>query len=218
MSPGGTPLAFFETHAISPYEEGWNTHISLESNEREVDMNRLEVLNPESTKGKSRELLEEVKSKLGMTPNMMRVMANSPVVLEAYLSISSALKGGVLDPKLQEQLALTVAELNGCRYCLAAHSAIGKTVGLSDEEISDSRLGLSADTDVATAIQFARSIVMNNGKVADEMFIRVRDAGYTDAKIAEILAHVALNCFTNYFNNVVDTPLDFPEAVSLQMT
>jgi uncharacterized peroxidase-related enzyme len=142
-------------------------------------------------------------------------MANSPAVLDAYLGFSSALTGGELPAKLRESIALTVGEANGCQYCVSAHSALGSGAGLSDQEIADSRRGASTDLESAAALRFARKIVAERGRVSDEDVTALREAGFDDGGIAEIVANVAINLFTNYFNHVAETEIDFPEAKAL---
>jgi len=174
-------------------------------------MSRLPAIQTESANGKAKQLLEAVQAKLKITPNMTRVMANSPAVLEAYLQFSGALAGGALDAKLREQLALEVGEQNSCQYCVSAHSAIGKMVGLPDSEIESARNASSASPRNTAALQFARAIVTTKGDVADSDFAAIRSAGLTDGEIAEIIAHVALNIFTNYFNTATQVEVDFPK-------
>lgn len=178
-------------------------------------MSRLNVVDPKTATGKSKELLDAIQKKLGVTPNLVRGFANSPAVLQAYMGMSSGLAGGTLGAKLREQIALTVSQANECGYCLAAHSALGKSVGLSDEEVMDSRHASSTDSKVDAALQFARSIVEKRGLVSDDDMESVRRAGYDDGEISEIVANVALMIFTNYFNHVADVPVDFPEVEPL---
>lgn len=175
-------------------------------------MSRLSTIDPAEATGKSKELLEAVQAKLKITPNMTKVMANSPAVLQAYLAFSGALREGALDPKLQEQLALVVGQSNGCEYCVSAHSAIGKAVGLADTEIRAGRAGQSDSTRTEAALRFAQQIVELKGIVPESAIAVVRNAGFSDAEIAEIIANVALNVFTNYFNNAVAVEVDFPRV------
>ena len=175
-------------------------------------MPRLKAIEAAEAEPKAKALLEGVQKKLGMTPNLMRTMANSPAVLEAYLGFRNALGAGVLSPKLREQIALTVSELNGCHYCLSAHSALGRMVGLSEEEIADSRRGVSPDRKTEAVLQFARKVVTERGWVSDDDVTSLRAAGTSDAEISEVVAHVAVNIFSNYFNHVADTEVDFPEV------
>jgi len=174
-------------------------------------MSRLPAIQTEAATGKAKELLEAVQAKLKITPNMTRVMANSPAVLQSYLSFSGALAGGVLNPKLREEIALVVGEQNSCQYCVSAHTAIGKMTGLSDSEIEAARDAKSDSPKNAAALLFARQIVTSQGRPTDANFEAVRAAGFSDAEITEIIAHVALNVFTNYFNNTAQVEVDFPK-------
>lgn len=178
-------------------------------------MERIRPIDSEKATGKAAELLDGVQKKLGMTPNMMRTMAQSPAVLKAYLDFSAALAGGNLSARLREQIALVVSETNGCRYCLAAHSAVGRMVGLSQEEIMDSRRGESSENKIGMTLHFAHKLVTERGQVNDHDLEQARNAGLSDSDIAEIVANVALNLFTNYFNHVSDPRVDFPEALPL---
>ena len=173
-------------------------------------MSRLPAIQTEAATGKAKELLEAVQAKLKITPNMTRVMANSPAVLAGYLSFSGALAGGALDPKLREEIALEVGEQNSCQYCVSAHTAIGKMTGLSDSEIESARNATSGFSKNAAALRFAREIVGKKGLATEADVEDVRRAGFSDGEIAEIIAHVALNVFTNYFNNTAGVEVDFP--------
>ncbi|MEZ6084641.1 MAG: peroxidase-related enzyme [Phycisphaerae bacterium] len=175
-------------------------------------MPRLKAIETAEAEPKAKTLLNGVQKKLGMTPNLMRTMANSPAVLEAYLGFSNTLGQSSLSTKLREQIALTVGEVNRCQYCLAAHNALGKMAGLGDEEIADSRRGTSTDRKTEAVLKFARRIVAERGWVSDEDVASVRAVGVNDVEIAEIVAVVALNIFTNYFNHVAGTKVDFPEV------
>jgi uncharacterized peroxidase-related enzyme len=176
-------------------------------------MPRLKALDPETTTGKSKELFNAVQGKLGMVPNMMRTMGNSPAVLNGYLSLSGALGEGTLGGKLGELIALTVANANSCDYCNAAHSFIGeKLVHIDSNTIAEARQGKSADSKIQVALDFTRILVEKKGLVNDAEVTAMRNGGYDDAGIAEIVAHVALNILTNYFNNTAQVSVDFPEA------
>src|SRR5262245_60369761 len=130
-------------------------------------MERIIPVDPQTTQGKAKELLDAVKAKLGLVPNMTRAMAVSPAVLEAYLGITGALTHGVLPPKVREQLALDVGQANHCDYCISAHSAIGKRVGLTEQAILDSRKGQSTDPKTDALLRFARTLVEKRGLVND---------------------------------------------------
>jgi uncharacterized peroxidase-related enzyme len=178
-------------------------------------MSRINQIATENATDRARTLLDAVKHKLGLVPNMTRAMANSPAVLDGYLQFSGALSKGSLSPRVREQLSLAVAQANGCDYCLAAHSTIGKMVGLTAEQIRDSRLGTAVDPKADALVRFALEVVETRGKVSDRALAEVRDAGFDDGVIAEVVAHVALDVFTNYFNNVARTDVDFPKAPEL---
>jgi uncharacterized peroxidase-related enzyme len=160
--------------------------------------------------GKAKALLDAVQKKLGVTPNMTRVMASSPAVLEGYLSFNGALAGGELGAKLREQIALVTAESNACEYCLSAHSFIGKGAGLTAAEIDAARHAGAVDAKAKVALEFARTLIVNRGNVAGRDVDALREAGFGDGAIGEIIANVALNVFTNYFNNVTRPTVDFP--------
>ncbi len=179
-------------------------------------MARLRAVKTSDATANARELLEGVEKRLGKAPNIMRTMATSPAVLEAYLAFNSALAKGSLPAKLREQIALAVGEANQCKYCLAAHTALGKMAGLSEADIADSRRGRSSDGKTAAALAFAQKLVRERGWVGDDDLVALRAAGFDDGGIAEIVATVAVNIFTNYLNHVADTVVDFPEANELQ--
>src|SRR3954469_10866392 len=163
-------------------------------------MARINQVSPDAADGRAGELFDEVKGRLGFVPNMTRAMANSPAVLDGYLQLAGALSRGTLPAKVREQVALAVAEANGCDYCLAAHSAVGRMVGLTADQIRDSRLGTAVDPKADALIRFALKVVDARGRLGDGDLAEVRGAGFDDAAIAEVVANVALHVFTNYFN------------------
>lgn len=179
-------------------------------------MTRLKALHPDETTGKSKELFDGIQTKLGMVPNMMRTMGNSSAVLEGYLNFSDALGKGVLGAKMGELIALSVAQSNSCDYCLSAHTFIGgKLVKIEESELTNARNGQSDDPKIAAGLQFTKALVATRGIVSSDDVQAVKAAGYTDGEIGELVAHVALNILTNYFNNTAQTEIDFPvvEAV-----
>jgi uncharacterized peroxidase-related enzyme len=179
-------------------------------------MQRIIAIDPAEATGKTKKLLDGVQAKLGMTPNLMKTLASAPAALEAYLSFGGALGTGTLDAKFREQIAIAVAQANSCEYCLSAHTTIGQMVGLTAEELASSRESHSADAGIDAGLRFAQAIVVQRGEVSDADLASVRKAGYTDGEITEIVANVALNIFTNYFNHVAQTEVDFPR-VSVSM-
>lgn len=179
-------------------------------------MPRIPAINPDNATGQARKLLQGVEATLGFAPNIMRTMANSPTVLQGYLDFSRALSKGNLSSKFREQIALAVSEVNDCQYCLAAHSAIGRSVGLSEETIGDSRRGESPDPKEAIVLAFARKVVENRGWVGDEDIAKLRKVGFSQGAIVELIANISLTLFTNYFNHVAETEVDFPEVSKLE--
>ena len=175
-------------------------------------MNRLHQTAPEEATGKTRQLFDSVHTRLGKVPNLMRVFANSPAAFEAYLNFSGALQRGVLPAKLREQIALAVSEINGCGYCLSAHTLSGPKAGLSEEDIRAARRSAAADNKSDAALKLARAITLQRGQISDTDLQNARSAGLNDAEIVEIIQHIALSTLTNYTNNVARTVLDFPEV------
>lgn len=159
----------------------------------------------------SRPLLDGVVKQLGLAPNLFRLVATSPQALEGYLGLSGALGKGALPAATRERIALAVAEINGCDYCLSAHTYLGKNLARLDEaEIAANRNGASNDPKADAALRFAARVTQARGHISDADFSAVKLAGYTDAQIIEIVQHVALNTWTNTFNNVFQTEIDFP--------
>jgi uncharacterized peroxidase-related enzyme len=165
----------------------------------------------ESSPEGSRASLGAVARSLGSVPNLFRLVGNSPVALKGYLALSGAVASSALDPKTQERVALVVAELNGCDYCLSAHTYLGRNVvKLDDAEITANRNGSSNDIRAAAAVRFASQVVRSRGHVADAEVQAAKAAGFTDAELIDIVLAVALNTFTNYVNEVARTEIDFP--------
>ena len=178
-------------------------------------MQRIKAVESEQANGKVQVLYQQVENNLGVVPNMIKTMANSPVVAEAYINFWNLMEQSVLPITLREQIALHVAESNGCSYCVSAHCAISKSAGLRDEEVRDGRLGHSPDVKINSALEFTTSVVENRGQVKTEEVEKLRDAGFSDQEISEIVALVVFTIFSNYFNNVAGTVNDFPKAEAL---
>jgi len=173
-------------------------------------MSRIAIPAREAAPAASQPLLDAVNAQLGVVPNLFRLVGNSPAALEGFLGFSAAL-GKTLDVKTRNRIALATAEVNGCDYCLSAHSYLGATLAkLDDAEMAANRQGHSNDAKADAALVFARKIAQNRGKVSDADIAAVKLAGYDDAQIVEIVANVALNVLTNFVNNVAETDIDFP--------
>jgi uncharacterized peroxidase-related enzyme len=163
----------------------------------------------------SQPLLEAVKNQLGSVPNMFRLVSNSPAVLEGHIGLSGALAKGKLPAATRTRIALAVAEINGCSYCLSAHTYLGKNLAkLDDSEIMVNRDGASNDPKADAAVRFAAKIAAERGHVSEDDFRAVKLAGYDDAQVIEIVMHVALNTWTNYINVAAKTDLDFPAVAA----
>lgn len=171
---------------------------------------RVPLVSSNDTPAASRALLDAVHGAFGATPNMFRAVANSPVALQAMWGFFGALGGGSLPAKLGEQIAVAVADRNACDYCLAAHTALGRKAGATPAEMAAAQVGESADPATAAALRFALKLVEQRGQVGEADVQALRAVGFGDGQIVEILAHVALNLFTNYVNVAFAVPVDFP--------
>lgn len=171
-------------------------------------------MNIERVPDASQQTLKQIHAVFGATPNMFRTVANSPAALNSMWGAFGALGSGAIDAKLGEQIAVAIANRNRCEYCLAAHTMLGKKAGASAEEMAAAQAGRAADPKTAAALAFALKVVNERAQVSAADISALREAGFTDEHIVEIMAHVALNLFTNYVNVAFDVPLDFP-AVAL---
>jgi AhpD family alkylhydroperoxidase len=177
-----------------------------------MNTQRIPSVDPASATGTNKKFFDMLQGALGVIPNMTRSMAQSPAVLEGYISLSGALSKGTLGKALGEELALTLAGTNHCDYCASAHTVLGKFAGLSETQIDDALKGSAADSKTAAALNFANVVVEKRGRISDADFKAVTVAGFTPGEVGEIVGHVALNVFTNYFNNVAATEIDFPKV------
>lgn len=175
-------------------------------------MTRVAIVTPQTATGQARTLLDTVQSDLGMVPNFIRVLANSPAALAGFLGLHGIAGAGALDMLTRERIALAVAEQNACQYCVSAHTAIGRKAGLDGAEMLANRQGRSADAKAEAALTFARALVEHTGDVTAAEVEAVRAAGHSDAEIVEIIAHVALNIFTNLIGKATKVEIDFPKV------
>lgn len=174
-------------------------------------MARVAVIDPQTATGEAKQLLDAVQSGLGMVPNFIRILANSPAALSAFLGLHGIAGAGELDPKTRERIALTVAEQNACQYCVSAHTAIGRKAGLDTQEMLANRAGRSSEPKAEAALRFARALVENMGQVSKAEVDAVRSAGHSDGEIIEIITHVAMNIFTNLLGKATQVDIDFPK-------
>lgn len=175
-------------------------------------MQRLTSINPQFAQGRTRELFDTVERAFGTVPNTVKVMANSPAVLDSFVAFGTAMGGAKIGEKLHNQVKLTTSEANSCDYCTSILCAIGPNAGLTADDILGGRTGSSADHRTEAALQFAQAVLDNRGKVTDAQLAAAQAAGFDDGEIVEIVASVVLGCFTNFLNNVADTELDIPRA------
>lgn len=175
-------------------------------------MPRLKTVAPEDAQGRLRKMYSGLQEKNGKVFNIFQGMANSPPALQAYLSMSDALSQGELLAQDREAVYLAVSQANECRYCVSAHTQVAKQAGISDSEIKAARNFESESSEHQALLAFVRRVMETKGFVDDADVDKVHNAGYSDAQIAEAVGYIALATFSNYFNHVHDTPLDFPQA------
>lgn len=178
-------------------------------------MPRLTVLDETTAPERTRKMFESVKDEIGMIPNLYRGLGNSPAALGAYLAGQEALEDSRLSAAERETIALAVSQINGCDYCLAAHTAIGKMVGLDEDEIVDIRRFTAGDERRRALVEFTETFVEGRGWVDDEDVDDLREAGFSDGEIAEIPVVVALTFMSNWFNHLNGTEVDFPEPAAV---
>ncbi len=179
-------------------------------------MTRVQIVNPQTATGEARALLDAVQSQLGVTPNFIRVLANSPKALQGFLGLYGALGECGIDKAMQERIALAVAEGNACQYCVSAHTAIGAGAGLSSDEMVLNRRGSSSDARASAVVAFAKALNANQGGISGAEFDAARRAGLSDAEIVEIISVVAMNIFTNLLGKATHVDIDFPKIELLQ--
>jgi uncharacterized peroxidase-related enzyme len=173
-------------------------------------MQTLKTVDPASATGKTKQIFDGLQKALGTVPNLMRTLASSPAALNAYMSFNGALGDGKLPAALREQLAIAVANANSCEYCLSAHHALGKLAGLSSSALGLAQKAEAEDAKTKAALQFAVEVVRRRGMLSPSEVDTLRKTGYSDGEITEIIAVVAINIFTNYFNHIAGSEIDFP--------
>ncbi|MGD9945891.1 MAG: carboxymuconolactone decarboxylase family protein [Burkholderiaceae bacterium] len=175
-------------------------------------MSRVPLVADASASAQAQPLLAQINGAFGAVPNMFRAVANSPAALQSMWAGFGALGGGRLGARLGEQIAVAVANRNACEYCLAAHTVLGRKAGASADEMTAAQTGRSSDAKTEAALRFALKLVEARGQVGDADVRALREAGFDDEQIVEIVAHVALNLFTNYVNLAFAVPVDFPQV------
>jgi len=175
-------------------------------------MSRINVVENQQANQEQAELYSVITASLGSVPNFLKVLANSPAALKAFLGLHGISSAGSLDPQTRERIALTLAEQNGCQYCVSAHTAIGRKAGLDNDEIEANRSGTSRDARAEAAVKFARALVEHTGEVTNSELDEIRDAGYSESDIVEIITHVGMNVLTNILAKASRVEIDFPKV------
>ena len=175
-------------------------------------MSRIPTVRKETASPEQAELFAAIESKLGVVPNFLKVLAQSPAALRAFLGFHEITATGELAGQTKERIALALAQQNSCEYCLSAHTAIGKKHGLSSSEMEANRTGTSQDEKAAVAVKLARSLMEHHGEITTAELQQARVAGYSDGAIVEIIVHVALNLLTNMVGKASRVDIDFPKV------
>lgn len=173
-------------------------------------MPRIQPLNPEAAHPQAAELLRGIQRQVGVLPNIFKTLAHAPAALSGYLNLAKSLGSGTLSAASREQIALAVAGVNRCGYCASAHTAMARQVGVSAEELGNNLNAKSEDARIQAVLTFVKRVVTSRGNVTDTDLAEVRAAGLSDGEVVEIIANIAINIFTNYFNLVARTEVDFP--------
>lgn len=178
-------------------------------------MKKLNTLTYDDAPKEAQKIYDGLKKKLGMVPNLYATAANSPAALGAILQYGEALKKGEFNAQEVEAIALSVSQENSCQYCLAAHTAVGKMVGITDEETLNLRGGKSFDPKLNALVSLAKEIAETRGYPSDESVDQFFEVGYSKAALVELIGFVSLNIFNNYLNHIAETEVDFPQAPEL---
>jgi len=214
--PDDDPIAFTEETSIKPQHDPTVFPLELDFQKTifpgDFCMSRLNVLAPAAATGETKTIYDELTKKMGKVINIFQAMGNSSAALNAYLSMAGALAQGELAPEDLEVIYLAVSEDNGCHYCVSAHTMIAERAGMSATEILAARRFQTPDAKRQALLPFVRRAIDTKGHVSDAELAAVRAAGYTDGQIAESVAYIGLATYSNLFNHVHQTDLDFPSA------
>ena len=175
-------------------------------------MNNLKTLTYDQVNEDTQKIFDGLKQKIGMVPNIYAAIAHSPVMLKALLAYGETIKSGEFSPKETEAIALTTGEENSCQYCLSAHSAIAQKLGFNEQEIVQLRKGGIEDTKLKALTALTREIVAQRGYPSHGLIEEFFSVGYSQAALAELIGLISLNIFTNYFNHIAKTEIDFAEV------
>lgn len=179
-------------------------------------MARLKPVKPQEAKGELKKTYDQIEKKMGRVPNIFQAMGNFPPIFEAYFGLNKALDKSSLTPETRELISLAVSESNHCGYCLAAHTQIGKSMGAKEEAMIQARGGTSKDPKLSAILTFCKKFTDKKGLVSDADVKELKSHGVSDEEIVEVFLTIMQITFTNYFNHLNDTLVDFPEAIKLQ--
>ena len=184
----------------------------LKPNPKECPMSRLSVPQIENATGATAEVYAQLKKAIGSVPNTFAAIgAHGPAALKAVLAADAVLASGSLSKRDQETIKLVISGVAGCDYCVAAHSLLGKLSGLKPEELKAIRNGTSTgDAKRDALVRFVRRLARTSGTVSEGEFEAIKAAGYSDAQLVDISLAFATTVFTNVFNRINDTDVDFP--------
>ena len=171
-------------------------------------MQKIAVIERENACERTKELVNAVEKKLGVVPNIFLTMGKAPAVLQGYLQFSESLSEGKLCPQLREKIALATAGKNNCDYCASAHTFLGQKVGIDKEELKKNLESRSDDPKSEAVLRFVHNVLENKGRV--DSIQTLIEVGLSEEEIVEVIGHIGMNIFTNYFNNVINTEIDFP--------
>ena len=175
-------------------------------------MSRINIVTNETATTEQQELFSAINAQLGIVPNFLKVFANSPTALKGFLGLHTIANEGSLNNLTKERIALALAQQNACQYCVSAHTAIGSKAGLSGAEIEANRAGTSQDAKAAVAVKFAKALAEHNGEVTTTELLTVRNAGFSESDIVEIITHVGMNILTNILGKASKVAIDFPNV------
>lgn len=179
-------------------------------------MARTKPVTPDQAKDGVKQIYGTLQQKMGgKVINIFQYMGISPAALRGFMGLSAAENETSLSPKLREEIALAVAQANHCNYCLSAHTVIAGGLGLPSQQILQARKGESSDPKTQTILKFVKAVVEKRGQLNDQDVAALKAAGVNDKELVELILVILVNLFTNYFNNIVDTPMDFPQAPKL---
>jgi uncharacterized peroxidase-related enzyme len=179
-------------------------------------MNQFDPVNPQTASAEAKIALDRVQASFGGTPNLMKMLATSPDLLNGVVALNQAVTSGDLAPALVEQIALLASGINQCEYCVAVHVHVGQQMGLSRSELLANLQGEASDPTSQAVLNFTKAVVRDRGQVDPAMVQDLRDRGFTDKAILEIVGVIGLYTLLNYAKHLTQPILDFPMVAEFQ--